>query len=56
MTFDIGLRTVFRAYADVKTKFSRIHWAPHARAKDSLIIKLQFNYFLIFTLSVGRFS
>ena len=56
MTFDIGLGTVFRAYADVKTKFSRTHWAPHARAKAALIIKLQFNYFLTFTLSVGRFS
>ena len=32
------------------------HWAPHAGAKASLIIKLQFNYFLTFTLSVGRFS
>ena len=39
-----------------KLSFTRIHWAPHARAKASLIIKLQFNYFLIFTLSVGRFS
>ena len=44
-TFDIGLRTVFRAYTDVVTKFSRIHWASHARAKAPLLSKLQFNYF-----------
>ena len=39
----MGVQTAFRAYADVITKFSRIHWAPHARADT-------------FTLSVGRFS
>ena len=45
-----------RSFGRTQTKFSRIYWAPHARAKASLIIKLQFNYFLTFALSVGPFS